>query len=247
MARAPISPTQLALSSNSEAPRDAAYTWLESDFVRLEPELIVPGVLRTPFLSPRGCKRLLAAIDERTSVQPPREAANSMHDHGVDLGALGLGAAVTFLMGERLAGTLAEHFRAFGGADLDHHHSYLVQYGRGLDEDLGFHVDDSEVTMNLCLGDDFSGAELIMLGERCDAHRQTPVAPGETFEIQHEPGVLVIHSGCHRHRVDPIRRGVRRNLIGWLRSSRSRGGAGSLPGTLPEATKCGPWCGAHAG
>ncbi len=176
-----------------------------------------------------------------------------MHDHGVELGALGLDGVVTDLMGERLAGLLREHFAPFGGATLDHHHSYLVQYGRDLDEDLGFHVDDSEVTLNLCLGEDFSGAELVMLGARCDGHRQTPVQPGEAFEIHHEPGTLVIHSGCHRHRVDPIRRGVRRNLIAWLRSSASRealpkdDGMGLSEGILPGASVCGPWCGAHVG
>lgn len=247
MAQALTSRTRSSLTSSSEPSADAAYAWLESDFVRPEPELLVPGVLRTPFLSPDGCERLLVAIDERVSSRRPRKAANSMHDHGVDLGAVGLGCAVTFLMEKRLGSILAEHFSAFGGAALDHHHSYLVQYGREFDEDLGFHVDDSEVTMNLCLGDDFSGAELVMLGERCDAHRQTPVEPGETFEIQHEPGALVLHSGCHRHRVDPIRRGVRRNLIAWLRSSKSRATRGDLPGTLPEASACGPWCGAFVG
>ena len=168
-----------------------------------------------------------------------------MHDHGVDLASLGLDAAITDWMGGRLRPLLLEHFAGFAAASLDHHHSYLVQYGRELDEDLGFHVDDSEVTLNLCLGESFSGAELVMLGARCDRHRQTPVEAGEELEIHHEPGMLVIHSGCHRHRVEPIRRGKRRNLIAWLRSSRGREGTRTGPGELPQAATCGPWCGAH--
>ncbi|RYR51517.1 hypothetical protein Ahy_A06g026538 [Arachis hypogaea] len=34
----------------------------------------------------------------------------------------------------------------------------------------GFHVDDSEVTLNICLGKEFSGGELFFRGARCDAH-----------------------------------------------------------------------------
>lgn len=35
---------------------------------------------------------------------------------------------------------------------------------------VGFHVDDSEVTLNVCLGKQFSGGELYFRGIRCDKH-----------------------------------------------------------------------------
>lgn len=35
---------------------------------------------------------------------------------------------------------------------------------------VGFHVDDSEVTLNVCLGKQFSGGELFFRGTRCDKH-----------------------------------------------------------------------------
>jgi hypothetical protein len=31
------------------------------------------------------------------------------------------------------------------------HHAFVVDYSMGRDVGLGFHVDDSEITMNLCL------------------------------------------------------------------------------------------------
>lgn len=34
----------------------------------------------------------------------------------------------------------------------------------------GFHVDDSEVTLNVCLGKEFDGGELFFRGVRCDKH-----------------------------------------------------------------------------
>lgn len=35
---------------------------------------------------------------------------------------------------------------------------------------IGFHVDDSEVTLNVCLGKEFDGGELFFRGVRCDKH-----------------------------------------------------------------------------
>lgn len=35
---------------------------------------------------------------------------------------------------------------------------------------LGFHVDDSEVTLNVCLGKQFTGGELFFRGVRCEKH-----------------------------------------------------------------------------
>lgn len=34
----------------------------------------------------------------------------------------------------------------------------------------GFHVDDSEVTLNVCLGKQFTGGDLFFRGVRCDKH-----------------------------------------------------------------------------
>jgi hypothetical protein len=37
----------------------------------------------------------------------------------------------------------------------------------------GFHVDDSEVTLNVCLGEQFYGGDLFFRGVRCDKHVNT--------------------------------------------------------------------------
>lgn len=210
------------------------------DLAELDVVEIAPGVLRTPLLTPTGCARLLDEIAARRAALAAdphtTRAPNSMHDFGAMFTPLGLDGVVDALR-ERLAPHLARVYPDIGGATLDHHHSYLVEYGGELDEELGFHVDDSEVTLNLCLGESFSGAELVLLGRRCDRHVQSAVLPGETIEFDHEPGVCVVHAGRHRHRVDPILRGVRRNLIAWLRSSTHRETYDAR--TAP----CPPWCG----
>ncbi len=193
------------------------------------------GVFRTPLLTPAACMQLLREVERRRFGLPSSDAPNSMHEHGVRLGPLGLDG-VALQLRRHLAPDLARLYPEMGGRSIDGHHAYLVEYGAGADEELGFHVDDSEITLNVCLGDEFSGAELVMLGRRCDSHRQSAVAPGEVLEIDHEPGFAILHAGKHRHRVDPIRRGRRRNLIAWLKSSTYRA-------TTTDA--CPVWCGLH--
>ena len=210
---------------------------------------LAPFVWRVPMLAPAACADLLAEFDRRRAEVAARSAApNSMHAHGFVLDELGYGALVDDLVQRFVAPIAAQLFAPFVGAGLDAHHAYVVDYAIDADEELGFHVDDSEVTLNLCLGESFSGAELVMLGMRCDAHRQTRVLPGEALEIEHEVGTAILHAGRHRHRVDPIRGGRRRNLIVWCRSSSARAKTGE-PRDVAHASSgasTASWCAACA-
>src|SRR5687768_1964605 len=55
----------------------------------------------------------------------------------------------------------------YGADSLDSHHGFVVEYKIGKDVDLGFHIDDSEVTINVCLGQQFEGGGLYFEGIRC--------------------------------------------------------------------------------
>lgn len=44
------------------------------------------------------------------------------------------------------------------------HHSFMVQYKKGEDLGLDMHHDDSDVTLNVCLGREFTGATLSFCG-----------------------------------------------------------------------------------
>ncbi|KAK3736310.1 hypothetical protein QZH41_020782, partial [Actinostola sp. cb2023] len=48
----------------------------------------------------------------------------------------------------------------WGGNSLDSHKAFTVQYKTGQDVDLSYHYDNAEVTLNVCLGKEFSGGEL---------------------------------------------------------------------------------------
>jgi hypothetical protein len=144
---------------------------------------------------------------------------NSMNQYGVICAAMGLDLT---LLREALAPLTTLLYGPHGGGRLDHEHAFVVRYALGEDVDLGFHADDAEVTLNLCLGEGFLGGDLFFEGERCEIHRQTPTAPGERFRWAHEPGVALLHAGANRHGAYAITHGERHNLIVWMRASADR-------------------------
>ncbi len=199
-----------------------------------------PRVFAFPLLRERACARLLAEVDRRhadaRAAGATRATPNSMHGYGAVLGELGLGALLQSLREQLVAPLAALHYADVGGTELDGEYGFLAEYGGAdADDDLGFHVDDSAVTLNLCLGESFSGSELYFRGLRCDEHRQTGSTPNETIEFEHVVGTAILHAGRHRHGVHSILRGRRRNLILWCQSAAAK----------EAARSCRPWCGAH--
>lgn len=83
--------------------------------------------------------------------------------------------------------------------NLDEHHGFVVEYKIGKDEKLDFHIDDSEVTLNVCLGKQFIDGRLFFRGIRCADHQQTANRISEAFDFNHIPGKGIIHLGRHRH------------------------------------------------
>ncbi|CAH2036160.1 unnamed protein product [Thlaspi arvense] len=104
-------------------------------------------------------------------------------------------------------------------ATLDSHHGFVVEHGKDRDADIGFHVDDSEVTLNVCLGKEFVGGELYFRGTRCEKHVNIDATSEERYDYSHKPGQAVIHRGRHRHGARATTSGQRVNMILWCRSS----------------------------
>ncbi len=167
----------------------------------------------------------------QVSTQPP----NSMNEYGIILSETPWAAQLSRIKDEVVSPLAALLFPKIAGEGLDGLHSFIVDYGFYRDTDLGFHLDNIEVTLNLCLGDQFSGSELYFQGRRCPAHRQTPHRPEEHIVVPHQPGFAILHAGAHRHGAYPIRSGSRQNLIMWCSSSSYR----------QQEESCDDWCGAH--
>jgi len=85
-----------------------------------------------------------------------------------------------------------------------------VRYKQGEDLGLDMHHDDSDVTLNVCLGRQFTGATLSFCGGfGATDHRK------HTHTYHHRVGRAVLHLGTHRHGADDIVSGERYNLIVW--------------------------------
>ncbi|KAE9450968.1 hypothetical protein C3L33_17124, partial [Rhododendron williamsianum] len=182
-----------------------------------------PGVFAFEMLQPHFCELLLAEVENfekwvhETKFRIMRP--NTMNKHGAVLDDFGLETMLDKLMEDFVRPMSRVFFPEVGGSTLDSHHGFVVEYGLDRDVDLGFHVDDSEVTINVCLGKQFSGGELFFRGIRCEKHVNTETQSEEIFDYSHVPGRAVLHRGRHRHGARATTSGHRINLLLWCRSS----------------------------
>ncbi|XP_024030340.1 uncharacterized PKHD-type hydroxylase At1g22950 [Morus notabilis] len=182
-----------------------------------------PGVFTFEMLQPSFCELLVSEVENfekwvneaKFRIMRP----NTMNRYGAVLDDFGLETMLDKLMESFIRPISKVFFPEVGGATLDSHHGFVVEYGKDRDVDLGFHVDDSEVTLNVCLGKQFTGGELFFRGTRCDKHVNTGSQSEEIFDYTHEPGQAVLHRGRHRHGARATTSGHRINLLLWCRSS----------------------------
>ncbi|KAL5726592.1 2-oxoglutarate and iron-dependent oxygenase domain-containing protein cp2 [Ranunculus cassubicifolius] len=182
-----------------------------------------PGIYTFEMLQPQFCQLLLSEVENFEKwVQEAKfriMRPNTMNKYGAVLDDFGLEAMLDKLMEDFIRPISTVFFPEVGGSSLDSHHGFVVEYGKDRDTDLGFHVDDSEVTLNVCLGKEFSGGELFFRGVRCDRHVNTETQPEEILDYSHIPGQAVLHRGRHRHGARITKNGHRINLLLWCRSS----------------------------
>lgn len=182
-----------------------------------------PGILTFELLQPRFCEMLLAEVDNfekwvrETKFRIMRP--NTMNKFGAVLDDFGLETMLDKLMDDFIQPISRVFFPEVGGSTLDSHHGFVVEYGFDRDVDLGFHVDDSEVTLNVCVGKQFTGGELFFRGVRCEKHVNTGTQSEEVLDYSHVPGRAVVHRGRHRHGARATTSGNRLNLLLWCRSS----------------------------
>ncbi|CAL9031641.1 unnamed protein product [Prunus brigantina] len=182
-----------------------------------------PGVFTFEMFQPQFCELLLSEVENfekwvneaKFRIMRP----NTMNKYGAVLDDFGLETMLDKLMENFIRPISKVFFAEVGGSTLDSHHGFVVEYGEDRDADLGFHVDDSEVTLNVCLGKQFSGGELFFRGTRCDKHVNSGSHSEEIFDYSHVPGCAVLHRGRHRHGARATTSGHRINLLLWCRSS----------------------------
>lgn len=197
------------------------------------------GIYSFDLLKPEFCSQLLEEIfwfeswcaQKQIRMHPP----NSMNNYGAILDDFGFTPFLNRLLAEYITPLSTLLFKDVGGDSLDEHHGFIVEYAMGKDTSLGFHTDDSEVTLNVCLGREFTDGTLYYRGLRCHLCQETPTLQGEYFEINHRVGRAMLNRGQHRHGADDITSGERYNLILWCKSSKYR--------RQSNYGGCTEWCG----
>lgn len=182
------------------------------------------------------CNELMEEVDHfnafaaRTGL--PVTRPNSMNRYGLILNDIGFLATMDKLMRQYVQPFAAAFFgnRMGEGFEFESLHAFIVRYSVGEDLDLKTHRDDSDVTLNVCLGKEFEGSELYFhsdSGATCNctaaevedeyAYPHPEDCSFCTFRYSHKPGVALMHTGNHVHGTEKLKHGERSNLILWCR------------------------------
>ena len=155
------------------------------------------------------CSMLVEEIEHFQATGLPARRPNSMNNYGIVLNEIGMQPSLTALQ-QRVLQPFARALFPDVGSQLDDHHTFCVSYRPEEDRGLDMHTDDSDVTLNVCLGREFEASGLTfcgMLGE--PAHRQV------SHRYAHRLGRAIVHLGRRRHGADDILSGHRVNMIMW--------------------------------
>lgn len=147
----------------------------------------------------------------------PIHRPNSMNKYGVVLNEIGMRPLITSFQ-QKYLWPVAKRLFPIHASQFDDHHSFIVRYQAGEDLGLDMHTDDSDVTFNVCLGENFTGSTLSFCGMfGASNHRKF------THVYHHEIGRAILHLGSRRHGADDIDTGRRANLIVWNHNWKYRG------------------------
>ena len=194
----------------------------EAPFVVTE---VAPEVYSFPLLTEAACRALADEVAQFGASGLEARRPNSMNNYGVVLNDIGLRPSLNAL--QTLVQPVAQALFPVEGATLDDHHTFVVSYRPEQDKGLDMHIDNSDVTLNVCLGEEFTASGLTFCGTMgAPDHRQVSTC------YQHLRGQAVMHLGRRRHGADDITEGHRINLImcagGRLKPPRSFPSGGAL-------------------
>jgi hypothetical protein len=141
-----------------------------------------------------------------------------VNNYGVILNDIGMRHWITDFQQRFLWPLASRLFPRQALPKFDNHHSFIVRYQANEDLGLDMHIDDSDVTFNVCLGEpEFTGATLVFCGDfGAPEHRHV------SHTYHHQVGRAVVHLGSRRHGAEDIEAGTRINWILWSHNSHYR-------------------------
>ena len=163
---------------------------------------IAPGVFTFDVFSKRFCAKLVSMLADCESVVP-----NSMNKYGIELRQVGMGGLCKALLDDVVNPLTRRFYPSI--VRLCDYHGFVVAYAPDKQRKLMLHCDQSDVTLNICLGKKFTGGDLILAD---NVTGRTSAALGQVV------GRGVLHRGSQLHRTAPVTSGERMNLILWCRT-----------------------------
>lgn len=174
--------------------------------MRLGPIEVHPGVFTFHLFSRDECESFLRKMEK----QPKQhDQPNSMNKYGKVITSTPLKILVARIQKTHIAPIAKKHFPEINTLKKNPY-AFTINYDVKKQRSLSTHYDTSDVTLNVCLGGDFAGGELVLYDE--DAER---------FTLEQSIGRAVIHRGSHLHRAKPLTRGTRTNLVLWCAGKKS--------------------------
>ncbi|XP_076346174.1 2-oxoglutarate and iron-dependent oxygenase domain-containing protein 2-like isoform X2 [Tachypleus tridentatus] len=176
------------------------------------------SIFMFPVFTEEFCTQFLEELANFEHSLLPRGRPNTMNNYGVLLNELGF--YEDFLNPLRihyLQPIIKLLFPKEGGGNLDSQKGFTVKYKVEEDVDLGYHYDNAEVTLNVCLGTHFTGGELYF-GDM----KTVPLWKSTCSVVEQQPKFGILHRGQQLHGALPVTSGERHNLVIWMRSSSVR-------------------------
>ncbi|NWR47711.1 OGFD2 protein, partial [Regulus satrapa] len=186
-------------------------------------------IYRLPVFTEEFCQAFVEELENFEQSDMPKGRPNTMNNYGVLLNELGMDEPFLTPLRERLLPVTALLYPELGGACLDSHKAFVVKYALHEDLDLSSHFDNAEVTLNVCLGKEFTEGNLYF-GE----FNQEPSAVPRYLEVQHASGRGLLHRGGQEHGALPLASGRRWNLVLWMRASAVRNQRCPMCGAKPR-------------
>ncbi|KAG7594504.1 Prolyl 4-hydroxylase alpha subunit [Arabidopsis thaliana x Arabidopsis arenosa] len=203
--------------------RNAISENTEESFRRIISEPF-PGVLVFQMFQPDFFEKLILEVENfrkwAHETNFPIRRPNKTSKHGVILDDFGLDIMFKKLMEDFIFPICKVFFPEVCGAMFDSHYGFFIENGEDKDAELGCRVDDSEITLDVCLRKQFEGGEISFVGTRCQKHYETNIKPEEVFRYYHTQGQAILHRGRHRHGARATTASCyRANMILWCRNS----------------------------
>ena len=153
----------------------------------------------------------------QTSINKLTKSPNSMHKYGSE-NVINSDTLNKLLF--QLTPFIQEYYGLDLTKDLQLFYDFTVHYGKTLDHELKEHIDDSDITINICLRNDFKNTGLIFTQT---INTLFSKKSNKSIEVNMNPGDILIHSGKQPHQVISYQEDFqdstkeRVNLILWLK------------------------------